>query len=214
MPTIIKKSLPGIEGEFTIKFSTRTYRFEIEVPLAVRLKIGGSWIANSWPEVEKELLKIQQMFIREEKFIRKVLIIQLRTSESNFKTEQNEFSLRNDKKTNLKLTHDKLRGAEGFQIIWHVAEEFQYPREKRYAIVESNKNFENRSSEKFYTIYDTMFSESYGEVRLLNYSEDLHIFLKSLDSNIAEMVSKLVAYFDIDENKFLENFKNTQLKLT
>lgn len=214
MPFITKLSRDPL-GEFTIKFSIKSGHFEItNWPVGVADKVDGSGEALlTWDDVNRELDWIQNDYMHKVFLQRKVIVIQIKTSASNFITEKKKFKLSSPGDVENSRTNDYLEDAEGFQIIWSIAEEYLYPNNKlKYKIIERNKNsrFE-RWSKKRIEVKGQVFNDYNGEIRMIEYREDLHEFLKSLDGKINDMLKQLIAYFDIDENKFLENFEKNKI---
>jgi hypothetical protein len=97
---------------------------------------------------------------------------------------------------------------------WFIAEEYQYPQTsferggKRYKVIESGNNC--NASDSINILPQLFLGDN---IRMIEYREDLHIFLKSLDGVIKEMLQKLVSYFDVDTTKFLQNFEQGKFKL-
>ena len=84
----------------------------------------------------------------------------------------------------------------------------KYP---QYKVVEVNKN--NKQQMKKMDILPQLISDYYGETRVIEYREDLHKFLLSLDDTISEMVKKIISFFTLDTEKFIQNFEQTDFKL-
>lgn len=197
-------------GDFSISFSLKTGKFEItKFPegLSTERLQHSRMLLDTWDDVNKHLNDIVVNYLHEEKLIRKVIIIQIKTSESLYELSRKE---RFSDKVEAKKTEDYLHSVEGFHIMWFVAEEYQYSRDIKYKVIEKNKNNTGYRYDRV-DIAPQLFSDSYGEVRILDYREDLHIFLKNLDSKISVMVKQISDYFDIEPNKFLQNFESTKL---
>ena len=122
-----------------------------------------------------------------------------------------------------KLTDDKITNGNGFIINWCIVEEYKLDGVSReyertlYKITEVSSNGSSDPQQILNsppnTLYQIRFWGS-GEPRVIAYREDLHKWLINLDSQIIEMLSRLVQFFDIDESKFIENFQNIQLRLS
>jgi hypothetical protein len=202
-------------GEFTIKFSTKTGRFIIDNWPAEVLekKIDVSTIPLlTWDDVNKELDRIKADYLHNVTLQRTVIVIQIKTSESDYTVVKKKWkSTEPDGFENVK-TSDFLDDSEGFELKWYIAEEYLYPRGKlMYKIIEGNKN--NRIDRKSINIKYQLFSEWNGEIRMITYRKDLHEFLKSMDQKISDMLKQMVAYFDIDEQKFLDNIEKSKFNL-
>src|SRR3989344_1918906 len=165
-------------GEFTINFSIKSESFEIKYPKEVAEKIKRNVWFKSYDDVKKELEIIKQEYLYEVCLLRKVIIIQLKTSESNFNVMKEKFWRKKDE-DNMEsvIANDYLKDAEGFEIRWYIAEEYSYPREKRYKIIERNKNGEDRHLRGQMENIHRLLWSSNGEYRILDYREDLHLFL-------------------------------------
>lgn len=203
-------------GEFSISFSIRWGRFEIKPPAGIEVTYSGQ-VLETWEDVIEELDFIKNTYLQEKLFLRQVIIIQLRTSESTFNLIKRKFYINpNDpEKTESVRTDDYLTSAEGFELRWYIADEYRYPNQNHlyYKITESNKN--NSKKRKFdkANILPQLISSSDGEFRVLDYREDLHEFLKGLDIKISQMLQQMIKYFDIDNQKFIQNFELSKFKL-
>ncbi len=213
---VIKKINKYPMGEIVVGFSLQTNQFTLTLPKDVTEKISykGSRLFT-WSQVEEEIEAIHKEYIGEVLLNRKVIVIQIRTSESMFNiTKKNmwagHFNIPKDG-METKVTDDYLNDSEGFKLMWHVCNEYKYPSgDLYYEVLESN---ENNNKKYRLNILHQVFSSSDGEIRLLDYREDLHEYLKNLDVQIASMLQKMIAYFDIDNAKFINNFEKQQLKL-
>ena len=202
-------------GDFTITFSIKFGRFEISnYPEGVFNKVGGSLKAlKTWEDVNEELDRIQAVYLTEVLFTRKVIIIDLQTSESTFEVIKKKWMGEGTEKVR---TEDFMNAGMGFILKWYVAEEYEYPaqhqcgsKSPRYKIIESANNCGRYLNGRI----DILGQIFHKNVRVIEYREDLHNFLKNLDGVVKEMLQKLVAYFDIDPAKFLQNFEQGQFKL-
>jgi hypothetical protein len=202
-------------GEFTIKFSTRTGRFSIDNWPAEVLgkKIETSTIPLlSWDDVNKELDRIKDDYLHNVTLQRIVIVIQIKTSESDFMVVKKKWKSKDQNGFENVRASDFMEDSEGFELKWYIAEEYLYPRGAlMYKIIEGNKN--NRIDRKLINIKYQLFSEWNGEIRMITYRKDLHEFLKSMDQKISDMLKQMVAYFDIDEQKFLENIEKSKFNL-
>ncbi len=203
-------------GEFTIKFSVKEGKFYVDnYPKEVVEKIGYKYtLLNDWEAVNKELDRIREDYLYKVMLLRRVIIIQIQTSSSDFMLMKKKWALiEDDNALESVMTEDKMEDAEGFELRWFIANEYQYPYNKLcYKITETNKNNTRRNFGKI-DVLGQIISESNGEYRVLDYREDLHLFLKSLDIRIAEMLQQMIAYFDIDPKKFIDNFEKVKFKL-
>jgi len=200
-------------GEFSINFSYKFGRFEIsKYPEGVFDKVGGSpKVLKTWENVNEELDRIKEVWFQEVLFLRKVIIIDLQTSESTYEVLKKKWK---NEEFELVRTEDFLHDGMGFILKWYIAEEYEYPQKpfankyKKYKVIESGDNCKGK--EQRINILGQLFMK---DVRVVEYREDLHIFLKNLDGVIKEMLQKLISYFDVDVTKFLKNFEQGKLKL-
>lgn len=201
-------------GEFTINFSLRSEMFEItKYPDGVGDRVKGIGAKlKTWNDVNKELDRIRDEFLHEEKLVRTVIIIQIQTSESNFLVSKRKFSIKSTDEKEKVITEDQMIDCSGFQIKWYVAEEYQYARDLKYKVIDAHKNCAIDRYGRI-NILEQLFHTYHGEVRVFLYREDLHKFLKELDGKITIMLQQLISYFDIDNDKFLKNFETSKIKL-
>lgn len=216
--TIFKQSF----GDFTIGFSVKYKHFYIsKLPEEIsKHELGRNLGRKTFPDYDAALKGIDD-FIQEYQFKellkRKVIIIQLQTSVSDYKLEKEKRFLsllkKGEGKTETVVSHDFLEGVEGFKLIWYVADEFEYAKgEIKYKVTDANRNNKHRASSTARSIHD-IADDYHGECRIITYREDLHLFLKDLDSKITEMLKGMIAYFDLDTEKFISNFESTKLNL-
>jgi hypothetical protein len=225
MPLITKIHKAPV-GEFTIKFSTRLNKFEIEYPTdnpEVLAQLNNQVINRNhnllkWDDVEAEIQSIIDQYRTKILMTRKVIIIRLRTSESNYEFESKREWF--GKVTTEQKQYDRLNDVEGFALQWFVAEEYQYPKKAniqrndlRYKIIETNKN-NNRSG--YYlggkgrdttNILPQLMNDDdgYGSLRIFTYTDDLYQFLQEVQESISTMLHKMIDYFSVDPQKFLNN---------
>jgi hypothetical protein len=221
MPLITKISKAPI-GEFVIKFSLRHNRFEIEDPtgneeISEKLRhkcIARNYELNSWADVENELKSIVNQYRHNFLLKRRVIIIQLKTSESVYKL---------NKPSHWKGTADTMEpldhldDVEGFELKWYVADEYEYPSSRHlfYRITDTNKNNRHR---KYYleeprdhtNILPQLLHDD--NLRVFEYTEGLYQFLQEVQGSVERMLTRMIDYFSIDPQKFLENVKQ-QIKL-
>lgn len=173
---------------------------------------------KTFAEVELQIKDMEQLYLSNYLLNRKVIILKIQTSLSNH-TVDNVWM---GKIIGQKLTNDKISNGNGFIIQWFIAEEYKLDIIKKeydrtlYKILETSSNCSNAEhilKSPPNTLYQLSFSGN-GEPRVITYREDLHIWLKNLDSQIQEMLSRLIDFFDLDETKFLQNFENTQLRIS
>jgi len=216
MAKIESRHIDGI-GECEIHFSIKNGLFEIRPPKDVADKISDICKLNgfaTWEDVKKGLNEIKICFHHEVLLIRKVIIIQLQTSISNWKIERETLF---SKEKEMVETDDKLYQGNGFNITWYIAEEYSYPNNKiKYRLIDSCPHLHggkiNEGNSKINHLGQLILGG--GELRIITYREDLHNWLLNLDKQIEEMLSRLVSFFDVDTQKFLLNFENTQLRLS
>lgn len=222
MPVIAKIHKAPI-GEFVIKFSTRHYRFEIEYPTgdeAVSQKLRHECISRnyylySWADVEKELDSILDQYRHNFLLKRRVIIIELKTSESKYKLNKpSNWEGVPDKMEPLDLMSDY----EGFQLKWYVADEYEYPNKRSlfYRITDTNKNLRNRdyylnNARDHTNILPQLFLGN-DNLRVFGYTEELYQFLQETQASITRMLNRMIDYFSIDPQKFLDNVQQ-QIKL-
>ena len=177
-------------GDLKINLSIRTGHFSIEYPknlpedVAKRLEnsvSNGSKPLLTLDDAKAEVDRIAEEYFHNEIFIRKVIVIILKTSESNYVTG-NRFGGQPEK-------DDLLHRCEGFQLEWHIAEEYKFAKDLRYKIIESNTH--NGGNIPVRQRIDIMPQLMCGSnYRFLEYREDLHNFLKDMDVSISSMIKK------------------------
>ena len=210
-------------GEFEIKFSVKFGRFEIDYPKNIteevrenlRTKVSKCPKALlTWTDVENELERIKQEYLHEVLFVRKVIIIQLKTSESDYLVEKKGWL--DPAKVTTQISDDFIHESEGFELKWYVAEEYCYHHDVfgkqkdtlKYKITERNKNAKRQ--EKIDILPQLILGG--GEPRVYDYNEDLHNFLLNLEKEISEMLKRMTDYFSRDQKVFLQNvMSNTKL---
>lgn len=226
MPLITKIHKEPV-GEFTIKFSTRFNKFEIEYPtdnpeVLAQLQnqvIHRNYDLLKWDDVEEEIQSIVDQYRTKLLMTRKVIIIRLRTSESNYEFEHKTEWF--GKVTTKQEQFDHLNEVEGFALQWYVAEEYQYPQSKkpqmnrvylRYKIIETNKNNQRKggyllSKGDRTNILPQLMNDSdgNGSLRIFTYTDDLYQFLQEVQESITAMLHKMIDYFSVDPQKFLNN---------
>lgn len=216
MAKIENRYVDGI-GDCEIHFSLKSGFFEIRPPKEVADKISGTCNLNgfaTWEDVSKGLNDVKVCFHHEVLLTRKVIIIQLQTSISNWKIEKEKLF---SKEKELVETDDKLFDGNGFIIKWYIAEEYSYPNNKlKYRLIDSCSHLRgggkiNADNSKINHLGQLILGG--GELRMITYREDLHNWLLTLDKQIEDMLSRLISFFDVDTQKFLSNFENTQLRL-
>lgn len=218
MPLITKLRKEAV-GEFSIKFSTRLNKFEIEYPtdrpeVLAQLQnkvIHRNYNLFRWSDVEDEINSIVDQYCTKILMTRKVIIIRLRTSESNYEFVRDREWY--GKFTTEQKQYDHLNDVEGFSLKWYVAEEYQYPQNAtimgkdylRYKIIESNKNSKRQSYST--NILPQLMNEDDGEgsIRVFTYSDDLYQFLQDTQRSISTMLQRMIDYFSVDPQKFLNN---------
>jgi hypothetical protein len=173
---------------------------------------------KTFAEVEQQIKDMEQIYLSTYLMTRKVIILKLQTSISDYKVDDVWLG----KVIGQKLTDDKITNGNGFIIRWIVAEEYnldgvesKYNR-KLYKIIETSENTSNSNSilnSPPNTLHQLSFYGG-GEPRVITYREDLHKWLKGLDGQIQAMLKRLIEFFDLDENKFIQNFESTQLKIS
>lgn len=212
-------------GEFKINLSIRTGYFEVEypknLPEDVAKRLGNSVSHKvkallTLDDAKAEVDRIAEEYFHNEIFIRKVIVIILKTSESDYVTGNRFGGLADADKKILGTfgcteKDDLLHNCEGFQLEWHIAEEYKFTRDLRYKIIESNTH--NGGNNPRHKRIDIMPQLMFGHYRMFEYREDLHNFLKDMDASISSMIKKMVDYFDNDPVKFIQNFEKNQLKL-
>lgn len=173
---------------------------------------------QTFAEVEKQIKDMEQLYLSNYLLNRKVIILRIQTSVSNHTVD----NIWLGKVIGQKLTDDKITNGNGFIINWCVAEEYKLKGVSReydrtlYKVIEvsnSTSNSERLLKSPPNTLYQISFWGG-GEPRVIAYREDLHKWLINLDSQITTMLSRLVEFFDVNESKFLNNFENTQLRLS
>lgn len=232
MPFITKINKSPI-GDFTIKFSTRLNKFEIEYPtdnpeVTAQLQnqvIHRNYNLLSWGDVEAEIQRIVDQYRTKILMTRKVIIIRLRTSESNYEFEHKREWM--GRVTTEKKQYDHLNDSEGFALQWYVAEEYQYPKNPRnlskdylrYKIIETNKNNHRYGSHLLAKADNTNIlpqlmndDDGHGSIRIFAYTDELYQFLQDVQGSITNMLNRLIDYFSVDQEKFLNNVEQ-KLKL-
>ncbi len=207
-------------GKCEIHISIKTGLFEVR-PLDKdnALKINS---VKHFPDVKtydealNQIEEMNQIFLSNFRLNRKVIIIQLQTSISDYTMDDIWLG----KKIGDKLTDDKISDGSGFIVKWSIAEEYKLDTEKDgynntlYKIFETSKNFTNKDSvlkRKPNTLHQTLFGG--GEKRIVTYREDLHEWLKSLEEQIKTMLEKMLEFFDRDSDKFIQNFTERKFML-
>ncbi len=207
-------------GDCEIHISTKTGLFEVR-PLDNDAKQKIESIhkfphIKTYAEALQQIEDMKSIYFSNFLLNRKVIIIQLQTSESNY--TQDDIWL--GKKIGEKLTDDKITNGNGFIIQWYVAEEYKLDSGRTefdrtlYKIIEVGGNSERNEhliKSKPNTLHQLLYS--LGEKRVITYREDLHIWLKSLNEQIREMLNRLLSFFDRDNEKFLQNFDESKLLL-
>jgi hypothetical protein len=224
MPLITKIHKSPI-GEFVIKFSTRHNRFEIDDPIgdeeiSAKLRhkcIVRNYELNSWADVEKELDSVLNQYRHNFLLRRRVIIIQLKTSESVYTlVKPSHWKGTNDTMEPL----DHLKDAEGFELKWYVADEYEYPSSRYlfYRITDTNKNNDHRKyylegSRDHTNILPQLLNDDFGgKLRVFDYTEELYQFLQEVQGSIERMLTRMIDYFSVDPQKFLNNVQQ-QIKL-
>jgi len=222
---LITKIYKSPVGEFTIKFSTRFNRFEIEYPTSdpeilaqiTNQVINRNYDLLKWDDVEAEIQSIIDQYRTKILLTRKVIIIRLRTSESNY-----DFESKTEwygKVTTKQEQYDLLKDVEGFTLQWYVAEEYQYPKSShismsnsdhlRYKIIETNKNckrFGHTKHDNTNILPQLMHNDDgNGSLRIFTYTDELYQFLQEVQVSIATMLHKMIDYFSVDPQKKLNN---------
>lgn len=174
---------------------------------------------KTFAEVEKQIKDMESLYLSTYLLNRKVIILRVQTSVSNHMVDDVWLG----KVIKQKLTDDKITNGNGFIINWCIAEEYkldgvskEYDR-TLYKIIEVSSSGSSDPQHLLNSPPNTLYQIRFwggGEPRVITYREDLHKWLINLDSQIVEMLSRLVQFFDIDESKFIENFENTQLRLS
>ncbi len=209
MARITNISRSNIEGEFTVKFSIKSGYFDIELPKEWNDKVTTRYNSlQTWPEVNEAIDKLCQEYLYKESFTRKVIVIQLKTSVS-YELQRKKWGSKNEMET--VVTDDNIEDASGFLLKWYVAEEFKCFDELKYKIIEGHDN--SKFKDPRMEIAEQLFSSYHGEIRMLDYREDLHQFLMDIDSKIITMLEKMISYFDLDTKKFIENFEKGKFKM-
>lgn len=174
---------------------------------------------KTFAEVEKQIKDMESLYLSNYLLNRKVIILRVQTSVSNHMVDDVWLG----KVIRQKLTDDKITNGNGFIINWCVAEEYKLDGVSReydrtlYKIIEVSSNSSSDSQHVLNSPPNTLYQIRFwgrGEPRVITYREDLYKWLINLDLQITEMLSRLVQFFDIDESKFIENFENTQLRLS
>lgn len=174
---------------------------------------------KTFAEVEKQIKDMESLYLSTYLLNRKVIILKIQTSVSNRMVDDIWLG----KVIKQKLTDDKITNGNGFIINWCIAEEYKIDGVSReydrtlYKIIEVCSNGSSNPQHLLNSPPNTLHKISFwgsGEPRVIAYREDLHKWLINLDSQIVEMLSRLVQFFDIDESKFIENFQNIQLRLS
>lgn len=214
MPIISKISAHPF-GEYKVEFSNRTKKFRIQYSpelLTVSHKIQRiNTDLKCWDDVEAEMKNIVHQALHEEKLLRKVIVIQLQTSASTYKETETDIIFGN--RIRMGTEHpDLIDDVTGFLIRWFIAEEYQFAREKRYRVIEAHRNMRDGWYHQI-NILPQLFHSYHGKPRVLDYSEELHLFLKKLDDRFDEIMIALDKFFDRDNQKFLNNIVNSKLKL-
>jgi hypothetical protein len=207
--TILKTNV----GIFTVKFSSKNGLFEIVNP-DVFTKIRGNDRLSTWQEVNEEIDRRCAEYLHEELFVRKVIIIQLKTSASDYTMQQKKWNLDNKKADEIEtvISSDKLdRDGSGFLITWCIANEYRVGDVLKYKIIQAHKS-SKYTSERLDIIEQTT-SDYNGERRIVTYSEEMHQWLDKFENDIDLMLQKLYTFFDRDATKFLQNFQNKKLLL-
>jgi hypothetical protein len=227
MPLITKIHKEPV-GEFTIKFSTRLNKFEIEYPTdrpEVLAQLNNQVIHRNhnllkWDDVEAEIQSIIDQYRTKILMTRKVIIIRLQTSESNYEFENTREWF--GKVTTEQKKYDRLNDVEGFALQWYVAEEYQYPQNNRvqmgknslrYKIIETNKNCKRFGTNllgkphDYTNILPQLMNDDdgHGSLRIFTYTDDLYQFLQEVQESIATMLHRMIDYFSVDPQKFLNN---------
>ena len=162
----------------------------------------------SWGDVEKELDSILNQYRHEFLLKRRVIIIQLKTSESKYKLNKpSHWQGTPDKMEPLDLMSDY----EGFQLKWYVADEYEYPNNRHlyYRITDTNKNLRNRDyylkNSRDHTNILPQLLLGDDNLRVFDYTEELYQFLQETQDSITRMLTRMIDYFSVDPQKFIEN---------
>jgi hypothetical protein len=84
-------TIPSLMGDFKVKFSTKTKKFSLEPPKSVKESENDIKLktTDTYDQILEEIKRVTDIFLIKESFIRKVIMIQLQTSESNYITKPN-----------------------------------------------------------------------------------------------------------------------------
>lgn len=207
-------------GKCEIHISIKTGLFEVrplEKENAEKIKTVKHFSdVKTYAEALNQIEEMNQIFLSNFRLNRKVIIIQLQTSVSDYTMD----NIWLGKKIGEKLTDDKITEGSGFIIKWCVAEEYKLDFEKDgynntlYKVLETSKSYMNKDyvlKSKPNTLHQLLIGG--GEKRVITYREDLHEWLKSLEEQIKGMLGRMLEFFDRDADKFLQNFNERKLML-
>lgn len=205
MPVIEKRTIQGVPSEIIIKFSLRHKRFEIEFAdkLMDISKIDNNLFNfKDYTHIESILEKIKAQYLSKHILEKKQIIISLKTSVSPVKITGG-FKFGDD---------ERISGGSGFTIEWWVVEKYIPSKLERHAlhqelykIIEASPNSSRLVNGRINILGQLFMS---NPIRVLEYSDELYDFLKSIDSKIETLCNGLYAFFDKDADKFLENIKS------
>lgn len=201
----------GIKGDFVVKFNKRTERFELTLPKEISTQSIDSKLcfADTFKQLKINIDIISQQTLSVKNLIKKHIFIDFKTSEG-IKAKITDSGIR------LGDDIEQMYTGIGFSICWYVVEEYKVETHHSFGriynlfkIIEVSRN-SKRGVMKDLNILPQIFRE--GE-RKLDYSEDLYLFLNSLDDKVKQLNSQLKIFFDRNPEKFLQNIADTSYKL-
>lgn len=206
-------------GKFDIKFSIRGEgKFVISVPKNVCEKLGIKYgykkeiYVDTWKDVNKKLKEIEALYLSEVDYAGKIITIQIATSESKYINPDST----GDDSFRDKYDEDYLDRGSGFIITWAVFEKYDFKNSLKdyslYKMIDTN-GYDGYIKDGRMNLVEQLLFMGRGEIRKYEYREDLHLFLKKLDEEIAKMLQQLINYFDKDDKKFIQNFEELKFKL-
>lgn len=202
----------GIVGNFVVKFNKRTELFELTLPSSIPIGSIDNKLCytETFPKIKLNIDIITEQTLSEKQFIKKHIFIDFKTSEGE-KAQPSKDGVRYNSDI------EQMYQGIGFSICWYVVEEYKVEKPHAFGkiynlfkITEASRN-SKRGSMKEPNILPQIFKEN---ERQLDYSDELYLFLKSLEDRVKTLNSQLKTFFDKDPEKFIENIKSNRKLLS
>lgn len=199
---LIKKIHDNVLGEFKVNFSVKHNRFEF-AELTTPTGYHKYELMYSWEDVEKQIGFIKEATIHESKYIAKKIYIIFKSSEGQ-KITKDELFIDDDR--------DVLSYCDvGFELKWYVCDEFSNYNDKvnLYKIIESHAGNQTNYNHGKINILPQLLHGG----REFDYTDELYNFLIDSSNKLKTIIKHMADFINPDDNKFLDNINNSQLKL-